>query len=425
MNEVILSTGAPATSQIYGNICLALKDYIVSRYSKDYFKYVGVTSELASTAMRRMFGRNSRKEIAKQERPSMIINPNYGESSDLPFYGTSQVFDISENGVSRRSLKRLLWDIDHELALLFKPNYDRIEFDVTMQVYTQHEQIDLYKYSENVMPFNNRPFTIPISAEAILPSHMVYYMAKCCNLKVPDEPGYDPVAIVNYLNRISPNYPITYKVRNSSGNEEFFMYYTTNLLLKLNSLSKPNGGSQKGMADHHYEITFSGTAEFNLPGSFILTGTTDRQFHGYVVSLVDSDRQGVPLFTVNNLYDDYQVSIDGFKMYTTAAIKTDKAKGETDDVPINQLLEEKHMQVLTDLRVSGNPMNTIIRFRLLEDSHDKNPNEWSINWDNYTLDIYNTNPDATYRVIIYINNMKMNEELTARIDSVKSDKNQL
>ena len=402
---------------------MALREFFVSRYDKDYFKYIGVSTELASNAMRRMFGRNSRKEIAKQEKPSLIINPRYTPSTDLPFAQTAKVFDITENGVSRHSLMRLLWDIDNEMALLFKPNYDRIEFDVTIAVYTQHEQIDRYKYTENTIPFN-RPFSIPVSLECILPNHLIQYMAKCAGLKTQGDPEYDPVAVLNYLNRVSSKWPITYKVRNSSGNEEFFMYYTTQLLLYLTNLDKPDG-QQKGMADYKYEITFSGTADFNLPGSFILSGTEDRRFDGGAITFVDSSGSGVPLFTINNLYDDYQVSVDGFKMYTTAAIKTDKLKGEKDDIPINQLLHKEYMDVITRMKAQGNPMDTLIRFRLMENSHDKSPDEWRINWDDFTLDIYNTDPDATYRVIIYVNKLKMNEELVISADSLKSDKNDL
>lgn len=425
MNEMIYSVGTPSSSQIYGNICAALREHMLNMFPKDFFKYTGISSELASTAMRRLFGRNSRKEIAKQERPSLMIRPRYNINTDVPFYNTPMTSNINnmEVGVDGRTMFRVLYDIDNEFTLLYKLNRDRIEFDITVSVYNQHTQIDLFKFMQNTFTWNIT-YALPVSLECILPKHLVFYIAKMAGLKCPGEEGYDPVMLLNYMNRIS-RYPITYKLRNSSGNEEFFMYYTQDLYIYLQDL-QADDGQQKGMADFHYDINFSGMLEFNLPGNFLLVGTKDRQFHGGKISFVDSKGEDmVPLFTVNNLYDDYMVSIDGFKMYTTAMVKTDKHKGETDNIPINQLLQEEHMRVIQKYRLSGNVMDTIIRFRLMEDSHDKKKEDWLINWDDFTLDIKNTDPDATYRIIIYLNTLKMNEELVEIAENSKKDKNEL
>lgn len=409
MNETILASGTPASSQIYGNICAAIREHILRQFPKDYFKYVGISSELASTAMRRLFGRNSKKEIAKQERPSLMIRPRYNHNTDLPYFGTAMTGVLTvENYVSRRSLFRVLYDIDNEISMLFSLNRDRIEFDITVSVYNEHSQIDLRKMMQNQMTWNI-VYALPVSLECVLPKHMIAYFAKVARLKGPSEEGYDPIALLNYLNRVS-SYPITYKIRNSTGNEEFFMYYNHTLHVYCDGLDSPEG-QQKGMADFHYDVNFNMTVDFNLPGVFLLTGTRDRQFHGGALTFTDTAGQMVPIYTINNLYDDFKVSIDGFKMYTAVTIKTEKTKGETDDIALNQLLQKEHMDIVTQHRTSGNNMSTLIRFRLMEDSHDKKSDEWGINWDDFTLYIRNTDPEATYRVIVYMNNMKINEEL--------------
>ena len=75
---------------------------------------------------------------------------------------------------------------------------------------------------------------------------------------------------LSYLNRHS-NYPITYKMRNSTSLDEYFMYSSQEVLFTFEEFTI-NEGQYKNMTQDSLEITFKVSAEFNLPGLFVLLG---------------------------------------------------------------------------------------------------------------------------------------------------------
>ena len=76
----IYTIGSSSVSSLYGNINCAIRELIISRFPKDFFKYTTCSTEFAYHNMRRQFGgNNSKKEINKRRRPQLIIQPIFQE----------------------------------------------------------------------------------------------------------------------------------------------------------------------------------------------------------------------------------------------------------------------------------------------------------------------------------------------------------
>ena len=74
----IISIANGSSSSLYGCISYAIKDMIISKFPKEYFKYTAISSELATRNMRRTFGgNNSNVEIKKRVKPYLLIQPTY------------------------------------------------------------------------------------------------------------------------------------------------------------------------------------------------------------------------------------------------------------------------------------------------------------------------------------------------------------
>ena len=209
---------------------------------------MNVSTEIAFHNLRRQFGSNTNNEISKRKYPQLIIQPSYqvpdqdGFLQNIPL--TKNDMDIQSN-IDRRYLFEVIKDNQYDWSLKFKLNRDRIDYDVTIVVQTLHQQLDIYKAMINQMTWD-RSFYYPAALEAVLPKTMVTYMSRLCNMDIDTYPEFIPM-FLRHLNSVA-GYPITYKVRNASATDEFFMYYQHNLVVTYTDLQL-DSGNKKGMLD--------------------------------------------------------------------------------------------------------------------------------------------------------------------------------
>lgn len=419
----IYSVASSSASTTYGNIMSFVKEKILEYLPIIKFKDVFLSSEIAQVNVRRRLTRNSLNELSKLEKPNITIRPRIETpSSDMYLFDIplTKNYNQIEYGVARNTLFWVLKNEDDGYFLTYKMNRDRISFDVEINLNTFIQQIDVWKYMLNWFTWD-RPYLVKTSLESMIPRSMVKQMGKLSNIDI-DNSNQIPV-ILQMLNRYT-RYPITYKMRNGTGNDEFFMYYTANVLLTFEDLQKDEA-NKKNFVDDFYQIRFSCTADFNLPGLFALIGLKQPPKiiqEDIRVIEPNSDHELIPLFTVNNFFNRYTSVRNGFVYYVTTRFKTDAEDKISDVLNIACLFDEWRLDIIRHYDKLNIPMNTLLDIILLKDGKELSENNFKITWNTFDLEIYNPDDRSTYQLIIYVNNNTFAQERIENIDRQARDK---
>lgn len=422
--ENIYTIASSSSSTTYGNIMTAFKEMLTQCFSANYFTQIFLASEISYVNIRKRLGRNTLNEMAKLERPFMNIVPQIQPpSGDMYLYDIplTKNFDNMEYGIQKNTLFPIAKNNQDGYAFYYKLNRDRIEFEVTITVSTLIQQLDLYKYLLNHMVWE-RPFTVNRSIEAMIPKEIIRNMGKISGINIDESQG--PAIMLRTINEIS-RYPITYKMRNGTSLDEYFMYYAAQLLITYTDLSIDQV-SRKNMIDEFYQISFKASVEFNLPGSFILTGNDPRP-DIINVSIKSQNQDGshdlIPLYTINNFYARYTQVKNGYVMHTSTRFQTERDPNtKKDTLDMSVLFEEPYLNVIKKFHTKNIPIGTLVDLILLRDGEELNDNSWSVNWGNFNLMIENADDSATYCLIIYINNNLFSENIINDIEDSQVDK---
>lgn len=444
--QCIYTLGTSSSSHTYGNVASAVKEILTRYFTPNFFTYIYIDSKIAWKNIAEVLG-NGDAEIKKRHYPFMIITPRFNTGDgDRFLYHTplTMNMDNTVTGLSRNTLFPVIMDRGNSLELAYKINRDRVEFEIELRLKSLSQQLDIYKNLENQILWD-RPYLEPSALESMIPKSMIDYIGKMAGIDITSVPRANTERkgdstsqvplIMRYLNGHS-RYPITYKVRNSTSVEEFFLYYKTKLLLTFTDLTLGDA-NKKNSVDEYYSLTFRVQVDFNLPGLYVLMGTHEKKFHGLKFDAVVSTPQGdisdlIPLYTYTNLYDRYDTdTMDGFTFYSSTIVQSEEQnQGKDEIVNMEDIIPSDHLRVLSTLVNDGVPPETVFRFRLLQNSKDLGTNcetmesgqhEWDIDWDRLQIIIHNADMLMTYRIIIYANMIQLNERYGAMQDKTKKD----
>jgi hypothetical protein len=402
-----------------------VKERLTQCFPMGYFKDINLASEIAYVNVRRRLGRNTLNEMSKLERPFMTITPQIQPpSGDMYLYDIplTKNFDNMEYGVETNTLFPIIKNKDDGYTLTYKLNRDKVQFEVIITIDTLTQQLDLYKYLVNQLTWE-RPFTVKTCLESMIPREIIKHMGFLSQIDI-DNPNSNQIPIILQMLNQYTKYPITYKMRNGTALDEFFMYYGAEILLTYEDLSL-DGVSRKGFADDYYQIRFNVTAEFNLPGVYMLLGSKPRP-RELDVDLKVKEHDGyhdmIPLYTINNFYSRYPATKNGYLYYTSTRFQTECAKNvTTDHLDITSLFEDWHLEVIHRYQSNRIPMETLIDPILIKDGVELTT-DWDVDWAKMQLNIYNADDKATYCLVLYINNNLFSEEYIDKSESTKVDK---
>lgn len=438
--ECIYTLGTSSASHTYGNVASAVKEHLLQYFMPDFFSYVYIDSKIAWKNIADILG-NGDAEIKKRHYPFMIITPRFNTGNNDRFLSHTPLTTNMDNavaGITRNTLFPLIMDKAHQTELAYRLNRDQVEFEIELRLKSLAQQLDIYKSLENQIVWE-RPYLIPSALESMIPKSMIEYLGKMAGIDITQDTKEGETSnvplIMRFLNGHSRN-PITYKVRNSTSVEEFFIYYKTKLLMTFTDLSLGDA-SKRNAVDEYYSLTFRVQVDFNLPGLYALLGSHEKKFHGLKFDAIVQSSIGdisdlIPLYTYTNLYDRYDTNtLDGFTFYSSTIVQSEEQnRGQDEVIDMADIIPSDHMKVLKTLVNDGVPAETIFRFRLLQNSKDlgincetseSGPHEWDIDWDTKDIIIHKSDPLMTYRIIVYANMIQLNERFGAMQDKVKKD----
>lgn len=408
-------------SGIYGCIGYTLQDMIKQEFAKDFFKYTSMASELATRNVRRVLGANSGREIAKRIKPELIIQPTFAtmdESGPMQGIPLTTNFHNLQYRTDENYLLEAIRDRQNGYSLKFRMNRDKIDYDVTINLDTLDQQINVYKMMQNKFVWGITQAK-QVALESVIPKGLIGAISKLCKMDLDESLDYIPI-LIKRLNSCS-GYPITYKVRNASATDEWFLYYTHRVCFTFQDLNM-EGGSRKNMSEDRYPITFRVSAEFNLPGCYFLEALRNMDLT-ISADLIAKNNYGsdydamFPLFTIPNILNRFPAEKNGMQLYGTSIFKTDppedpKSHPLEDRINLQGLLDNDHIRVIrTHISWKMNPA-TLLAVEVLKNSEDLvYGRDFEVDWNTLELVVRNPDEHSTYRIAMYFNYNTVNEIL--------------
>lgn len=414
--NTILYTGSGSSSHTYGNVAALMKEFILSQFGNDLkFNHVHITTENV-TRERRKDTLNSEREMVRFIPPELTISPRFDELTNTDLFLKNTILTTNygnvEQGMSRRQLNPLIRDKKNNIELAYKMDRDRIVYEVNVYLPTAHMQLNIFKNLQHQINWKSF-IKINTSLESMIPRSLIAYIAKMNGWDINDTNTTS--LILRYLNSHSTNYPITYKMKNSTANDEFFMYYPVQVLVAASDL-QPEEGTKIGEVDDVYPIRFTLTADFNLPVSYFLIGDSAKTYELQIDIGVDDKGtdEFIPIFTLHNAYSDLDedgaLKADGNFVFTADG-------GESEELDLSAIFSHDMVQLINQNLAAGIDIGVFLKLRvtkgrdLLTEGKD-----WTMNWQSMHLTLYNATAGDQYRLITYIDNYYINTKIKDILD---------
>ena len=387
----------------YGNVTCQVVDYIKNMFPENYFKTIHTSSTIAY----RQFNifQNSNKEFLKKSKPMLIIRPRVElNDSETFLYNTYLTTRITDNYMDHdfTNLQPFIEDRERGNSMKFLLNRLKILFDVTIVNETQIEQLNIAHFFKNRVR-QDRPFFIQTSLESYIPRELMRVMSKDVDIPLYDE-NNSVKKFLDYINGVSM-YPITYKIKNSSGNDEFFRHYPVNIDTTIQGLSIDEG-NKRGFVSDAFTTSFTISTEFNAAGLYYYFYSKPDLIEEFDTNLKSvDDNKIIPLFTINNL--DVRRPEDGWNVYCAPVYMISESPDITD---LSTLMNKSVIACRDYHKEHGIPYSVFMRYEVFKDNVPlKEGTDYTIDLDTFELTTYKCNPNSTYRCVIYINTFYINE----------------
>lgn len=331
-----------STAHTYGNVLATLQHWAVDIFSKGLFKTVHTNSRIAHSQIMR-----APQSYIKKEKPMILFSPRVEYDEDTFLKGTlitekrGGLHTTGTNGVI--DLNPFFYDMQNNVSIVFTEVRRCMTLDVLVQFDTLIEQMNYMDFLLGSLDWN-RPFDIYAWLEAYISKELLSLLSTISGIPIYHKKDGTVTDFLNYLNSHS-HYPVTYKLMGSTGKDEFYRYYHTNILTTLTNLQK-NDGENVNHIMTNYNITFSIRTEFWSPGLMYLMSDKIKED---MAPIMPTDSTLIPVFADVFVLEDLNLAA-GWQVYGHASY----------------ILEKKHDVVSYANLVQG-PVRDIIDYHLEND----------------------------------------------------------
>lgn len=398
----------------YGNVTCFITEYIKSLFQKDYFNTVNISSSIAYKHFN--IFQNTNKEFIRKKKPMLIIRPRVEiNDSDVFLYNTFLTTRITDNYMDRdfTNLQDFIYDNERGNSMKFLLNRLKMYFDVTIIVETQIEQLNQAHFFKNRVR-QDHPFMLQTALESFIPREMMEIMSEDIGIPLYDDRN-SVKPFLDYVNGVS-SYPVTYKLKNATGNDEFFRFYPVNIDTTISGLSIDDG-SKKGFISDAFAISFTISTEFNAAGLYYYFSKKPNFISKTIGDMQAGNQEKlIPLFTIDNTFT--QRIAEGWNLYAAPIYKVNvKKKTDVDETDLSSVFNRSLIRCIDYHKFHGIPMDLFIKFIVTKDNSLLVPEvDYEINYDKLSIITKNVNPDSTYHVMIHINTFYINSLVGDIID---------
>ena len=406
----------PDMAHTIGNVTFIMTEYLRSLFPENFFNYTHIGTRIAYREYMREEKRiNSR--LIKKSRPILVVRPRpIGFDEDIFMARTPWMWPIygTPNNPDRSEYIRFFRDDEKDITIGYKMNRMRVQCLCTMMFNLEIQQQNIYYQLRNRFE-PDRPYWMRTSTEILLPYSMMEAVSKLSGVPMYDSESHSPRNFMNYFMAHANKY-ITYKANSGKTKDDFFLYYPINLELVFSDFDLQDV-NKKGQIDENANISFTFTTEFNTIAMYQLSTEADnKELRANTAVTMDTSMGTslLPMYTVDNLFKAEDK--DGFKLFFTNIfnIDPDVPDDEPDILDLTPVFKDSSLKdILEYYDKNGIPYETLFNFVLMMNSKklsDKlvdGKRDYKIELDKQRILIYRKSKASTYRILIYMNNLKV------------------
>ena len=385
-----------------GNVVAIAQQFIVDRFPSKTFPTIMPSTRLASRQLK-----HTPKQIRSQPYPICVVQPRVSLSGlddrmAAGSFGTTTWGSTSSRFQNRSEMPLLLFDKRKGIEWRGKVIRAVVYLDFVLSFQSMAEQINWASYLIGMLPTDgNHYFDIDTAMELALPDGFLEETSKYAGIPVKSEDG-DISAFADYLNMNSV-YPISYRFSSGRHTDAFYMYYESPIICRISDLNY-SAVNKDSLVEADCPITFTMRCEFNTVNLFDLSVPNPRQ----TVQLLHAKNNStvIPIFSDKFNENDFPLSY-GWKIHMRPIVRLDWGEKEVDISGCFGLT----LKTLIDYHLRNKlPIDLFISVKLRE-NHDLIEDGYYVDWETRKLVFTNINYTDTYRLIIAVNQLYVNNML--------------
>lgn len=384
-----------------GNVTAIVLQFIVDQFPSGTFPTVLPSTKIAHRQLR-----HTPKQIRTQPYPICVVNPRISLSGldnrlAAGSFGTTLWSTTSNRFQNRSEMEKLFFDKRKGIEWRGKINRVVMYFDFVLSFRSMIEQIRWSSYLINKIPTDGGFFDIDTALELAIPDGFLEETSRYAGIPIKEGPNGDVSRFVDYLNMNSV-FPVSYRFSSGRHKDAFYSYYMTSLLCSIHELNYSNV-TKNSQVESDCPITFTLRCEFNTIGLFDLSVPNP----GPVRRIAPKDSDVViPIFSDTFNEADFPL-LYGWKIHARPICKMDW--GETEIYiggSFGQAINE-----LIDYHLKNNLNPELFLSIKLRDNRCLIDDGYYVDWQRRTLVFTTINYTHTYRLIIAINQLYINDML--------------
>jgi hypothetical protein len=383
-----------------GNVTAIGLQFIVDQFPTGTF-----ATALPSTREAHRQLRHTPKEIRSQPYPLCIVQPRESmfaidDRMAAGSFATSTYGSISSRFQNRSEMEKLFFDKRKGIEWRGKINRMVINLDFCLSFQSIAEQKNWASYLGNRIPVDGRfYFDIDTALELALPDGFLEETSQYAGIPVKDKNG-DVSRFVDYLNMNSV-FPVSYRFSSGKHRDGFYMHYMTAIMCRITDFNCQNV-TKIGQVDSDCPITFTMRCEYNTIGLFDLSVPNPTQR----VKLIQEKRSSVSIPIFSDCFNEKDFPLlYGWKILATPIVHMDWGENE---VYIGGSFGTA-LNAIIDHHLEHNiPVDIVISIKLRE-NHDLINDGYYVDWKRRVLVFTNINYAHTYRLIMAINQLYIND----------------
>lgn len=398
----------------FGNVTAIMTNYIESLFTDGYFKTIHTTTKIGYREFD--FNRNQDKEMSKKRKPMLVIRPRVVLDNNDAFladtFKTRRFTDDFRSG-DYDELQPFFEDRKRSIYIKYLLNRLTMDFDITIITSTTMEQLNLANYLKNRVRWEMN-FPIYTYLEGHTSRKLYELISNDSGIPILDENG-NIRRFLDYVNSHSC-YPVTYKLKGSTGNDEFFRYYGTSMDTVFRDLSIDEG-NKKNQVDDEATISFTVRTEFDAAGLYYYY-TKNTAIDDFTdISSFSDDEVVIPVFTVDINYPKTKLP-EGYQLYTNVMWHLEDENATEDEVEFGEILSAVMQRLFEYCGKNNIPKEPYIHFEIMCNNYQLvEDRDFKVDLENMKLKILFCRPNVTYRLFIYTNVLYCNKLMASLMDA--------
>lgn len=387
------------TLHTVGNVTAIMLQFILDLFPSKTFATAIPSTKLAHRQLK-----HTPKQIMSQPYPMCIVNPRIslsGLDSRLAAgsFATTMWSTTSNRFQNRSEMDRLLFDAQKGIEWRGKINRVVMYLDFVLSFQSMAEQLRWASYLINKIPTDGGFFDVDTALEMALPDGFIEETAKYAGIPVRDQNG-NVARFVDYLN-MNCMFPVSYKFSSGKNRDAFYAYYMTSILCNIGDLSYSTVTKTSNLVESDCPITFTLRCEFNTIGMFDLSVPNPGPYR--VLPPPDS---GIIIPIFSDIVNDADIKLPyGWKIFAKPICKFDW--GQTEIFIGTGFSNE--LNELIDYHLEHGMKPELFMDLKLRDNRCMLTDGYYVDWERRVLVVNNINYAHTYRLIISVNQLYIND----------------